>query len=64
MKVIDLGRGLKGIVAEPDRLWSDSIRSFTRRRLKRLGLSDEEIEREMYKFKRTFGFDPDEAEDR
>jgi len=64
MKVIDLGRGLKGIVREPDRLWSDSIRSFNRRRLKRMGMSDEEIETYMYHFKLIYGFDPDESEDR
>ena len=37
MKVIELGRGLRGIVPEPDRVWADSIRSMTRRRLKRAG---------------------------
>ncbi|MCL2715800.1 MAG: hypothetical protein FWD68_14795 [Alphaproteobacteria bacterium] len=64
MKVIELGRGLRGIFPEPDRLWSDSIRSFNRRRLKRMGLSNEEIETHMYYFKLTFGYDPDESEDR
>jgi len=42
MKVIDLGRGLKGIQFEPDKVWAESICSVNRGRLKRAGLCDED----------------------
>ncbi|MCL2715918.1 MAG: hypothetical protein FWD68_15410 [Alphaproteobacteria bacterium] len=62
MKVIELGRGLRGIVPEPDRLWADSIRSLNRRRLKRAGVSDEDIEKFVDYAKRVLGFDPDKMD--
>jgi len=62
MKVIELGRGLRGIVPEPDRLWADSIRSLNRRRLKRAGVSDEDIEKFVDYTKSFLGFDPDKMD--
>ncbi|MCL2716728.1 MAG: hypothetical protein FWD68_19745 [Alphaproteobacteria bacterium] len=52
MKVIDLGRGLKGIVPEADKP-ADSIRSFTVARLKRGGFDEETIQAYKNYIKRT-----------
>ena len=62
MKVIDLGRGLKGIQFEPDKVWAESIRSVNRGRLKRAGLCDEDIERIINHVKRTYKVDPDKMD--
>jgi len=59
MRVIDIGRGLKGIEFEPDTVWEDSIYSVNRGRLKRAGLSDEDIEEVINYIKRDLGVDPD-----
>jgi len=63
MRVIDLGRGLRGIVAEPQKVWEDSSLSMNRRRLRRAGISEEMIERWMKYLKERYGIDPDERDD-
>jgi len=62
MKVIDLGRGLRGIQPEPLTVWEDSPLSMNRRRLRRAGISEEVIERWMKHLKDTYGVDPDERD--
>jgi len=63
MKVIDLGRGLTGLVPEPKKFWSDSIFSLNRRRLE--GANEEGIKtclEYVDYLKRTYGQDPDEMD--
>jgi len=62
MKVIELGRGLRGIVPEPQKVWEDHPLSMTRRRLRRAGASEEMIERWMRYMKAAYGVDPDEMD--
>jgi len=65
MKVIDLGRGLTGLVPEPHRFWSDSIFSVNRRLLERQGTSEDAIKtclEYIDYIKRTYGQDPDEMD--
>jgi len=61
MRVIELGRGLRGIVPEPQKVWKDSIPLVSRRRLRRAGASEEMIERWMKYVKAAYGVDPDET---
>ena len=65
MKVIDLGRGLRGIELEPHKFWADSIFSVNRRLLERQGTSEYSIRiclEYIDYVKRTCGLDPDEME--
>jgi len=62
MKVIELGRGLRGIAPEPGKVWEDSPLSMNRRRLRRAGISEETIERWMKYLKAAYGVDPDERD--
>jgi len=62
MRVIDLGRGLRGIVAEPQKVWEDSALSMNRCRLRRAGISEETIERWVKCMKARYGVDLDERD--
>ena len=62
MKVIELGRGLRGFQPEPQSVWEDSPLSMNRRRLRRFGVSEDMIERCMKYLKDRYGVAPDERE--
>jgi len=62
MKIIELGRGLRAIVPDPDRP-ADSIRSFTTARLKRAGASDDLIRAYKEYIRRTSEIDYSELDD-
>jgi len=62
MKIVDLGRGLRGIVPDPNNP-RDSLRSLTATRLRRTGMSEEAIKICMDYVRRHSGLRPDEFDD-
>ena len=63
MKVIDFGRGARGILLEPHKYWSESICSLNRRRLERQGISEEVIQIVLRGIKRISELYPDPMDD-